>query len=309
MTRPSWQVWTALWIVYIVWGSTYLGIRVLVETVPPMLSTGARFLCAGAIIWLWVRIRGGTSAVRVGRPALGAALLTGALLIPCATGLVAVAESKGAPSSYAALIFASIPLWVVLLRRLTGEHPPVLTYVGVLAGYVGVAILLLPGNRPEGVTLAIGGLLVIAAFSWSLGSVWSRHLPGPPDAALATALTTMGGGLLAILVGSIRGEWASFDVAAISGRSIAAFVYLVLIGSVVGFSAYVWLLKHAPISRVATYAYVNPVVALILGRIAFSEPISATAIVGAGVIVASVAFVVRQEAEVDELPDDERVVG
>ena len=292
---PEWQVWTALWIVYIVWGSTYLGIRVLVETVPPLLSTGARFICAGAIIWLVVLVRGGRRAARPTRREVAAGALVGAFLIPCATGLIAIAESRGAPSSYAALIFASIPLWVVLLRRVTGERPSRQAYAGVAAGYAGVALLLVGGERPAGVALGSALLLVVAALSWSIGSVWSRHLPTPDDAALTTALTTTCGGVLALLAGTLRGEWSDLQLSAISGRSIAAFVYLVLIGSVVGFSAFVWLVHHAPISRVTTYAYVNPIVALVLGRLAFDEPVPAVALAGAAIVIGSVAVVVRAE--------------
>lgn len=293
---PAWQVWTALWVVYIVWGSTYLGIRVLVETAPPLLSTGARFACAGGLIGLWLAARGGRAAVRPGRGELHAGALVGTLLIG-GTGLVAVAEQRGAPSSYAALIFATIPLWVVLLRRVSGERPAPQTYLGVALGYVGVVLLLLPGEQPAGVDLAAALMLVIGAFSWSLGSVWSRHLPSPASAAPATVLTTVCGGLAMLLAGTLAGEWGDLDAAAISGRSAAAFAYLVLIGSIVGFSAFVWLLQHAPISRVATYAYVNPVVALVLGRLFFTEPVTAASLAGAVVIVLSVAFVVRHESE------------
>jgi drug/metabolite transporter (DMT)-like permease len=293
---PAWQVWTALWIVYIVWGSTYLGIRVLVETAPPLLGTGARFVCAGGLIAIWLLARGGREAVRATRGELRAGFLVGTLLIG-ATGLVAVAEQRGAPSSYAALIFASIPLWVVLLRRLTGERPPAQTYLGVATGYAGVVLLLLPGEQPAGVDLTAAVMLVIAAFSWSSGSVWSRHLPAPGNAALATALTTLCGGLVMLLAGTLAGEWGDVDPGAISTRSAVAFAYLVLVGSIVGFSAFVWLLHHAPISQVATYAYVNPVVALVLGRLFFTEPVTAASLAGMVVIVGSVAFVVRTEAE------------
>lgn len=293
---PAWRVWTALGILYVVWGSTYLGIRILVETAPPLLSTGARFCCASALLLAWLVARGGPGAVRATWPQVRAALLVGTLLIG-GTGLVALAEERGAPSSYAALIFASIPLWVVLLRRLTGERPPAQTYLGVAAGYAGVALLLLPGERPAGVDLAGAALLVVAAFSWSVGSVASRHLPAPERAALATALTTGAGGTAMLLAGTVTGEWADMHWGSVSARSALAFAYLVLVGSIVGFSAFVWLLQHAPISQVATYAYVNPVVALILGRLFFTEPVSAIALVGAAVIVASVAFVVRHEAE------------
>jgi len=291
-------VWTALWIVYIVWGSTYLGIRVLVETAPPLLGTGARFICAGTLIGLWLLVRGGRDAVRVSRAELRAGFVVGTLLVG-ATGLVALAEQRGAPSSYAALIFATIPLWVVLLRRLTGERPPARTYLGVAAGYVGVVLLLLPGEQPAGVDLAAAAMLVVAAFSWASGSVWSRHLPAPRNAALATTVTTLCGGFVILLAGTLAGEWGDVDPGAISTRSAVAFAYLVLVGSIVGFSAFVWLLHHAPISQVATYAYVNPVVALVLGRLVFTEPVTAASLAGMVVIVGSVAFVVRTEAETE----------
>ncbi len=292
---PAWKVWTALWIVYIVWGSTYLGIRILVETTPPLLSTGARFVCAGLVIWLVVLVRRGPRGARPTRRQLASATLLGSFLVPGATGLVAIAEAHGSPSSYSALIFASIPLWVVLLRRMTGERPARQAYLGVAAGYVGVALLLVPGQRPAGVALGSAVLLLVAALSWSIGSVAARHLPTPDDAALSTALTTCCGGIVALLAGTVRGEWADLHVSAISGRSVAAFAYLVLIGSAVGFSAFVWLVANAPISRVTTYAYVNPIVALILGRIAFDEPAPALALAGAVIVVGSVAVVVRAE--------------
>jgi drug/metabolite transporter (DMT)-like permease len=301
----GWRVWAALGTVYVVWGSTYLGIRVLVETAPPLLSTGLRFCCAGVLIALWVGVRGGRGALRVPREAIAPGALIGTLLVG-GTGLVAVCEEAGAPSSYAALIFASIPLWVVLLRRLLGDRPPRATYVGVLAGYLGVAALLVPGQRPGGVGLGIALALLAAASAWALGSVATQRLPSAGDAALATALTTTLGGLVVIGAGTIAGEWADVDPGAISGRSVAAFAYLVLVGSVVGFSAYVWLLHHAPVSLVATYAYVNPVVALILGRLFFTEPAPALTLAGAAVIVGSVAFVVRREAAVDVPAEDER---
>lgn len=292
---PEWQVWVALWIVYIVWGSTYLGIRLLVETAPPMLSTGLRFFIAGTLIYLWLLIRRGRAGVRLEPRQLAAAAAVGVLFVPCAPGLVSVAEQK-IPSSFAALIFASIPLWIVLWRLLAGERPHRVTLIGVAAGYVGVAILVLPDDRPAGVTVGGALLVMAAAFSWSIGSFWSPRLPLPEDAFLSTAATIMCGGLAAITVGLIAGEGSDFHPSQISGRSLFGFIYLILIGSVVAFNAYVWLLKHAPISRVATYAYVNPVVALLLGSLILSEQITATSLLGAAVIVASVAWVVSRES-------------
>lgn len=292
---PAWQVWLALWTVYIVWGSTYLGIRVVVESAPPLLSTGTRFFLAGAIVYAWLRLRRGREAVRLEPRLLGAAAVVGCLLI-AGPALVAIVEQE-APSHFAALIFASIPLWIVMLRALFGERPRRSVYLGVLAGYAGVAILVLPGDRPTGVDAAAVALLLLAALSWAIGSFWSRHLPVPRDAFLATAATTVCGGIAAFAVGLGRGEASDLHLGAITARSWIAFAYLILVGSVIGFSAYVWALKHAPISKVATYAYVNPVVALFLGWAILSEDVTASSLIGAAVIVASVAWVVSREGE------------
>jgi drug/metabolite transporter (DMT)-like permease len=205
--------------------------------------------------------------------------------------MVSIAEQT-VPSSFAALIYASIPLWIVLLRAFARERPPNATLIGVAVGYLGLAILLLPGGRPGHVSVGWALVLCAGALSWAIGSFYSRRLPLPDDAALATAATTIGGGAVALAVGFLVGEGSDLDFGALSTRSLVGFAYLILIGSVVGFSAYVWLLKNAPISKVATYAYVNPVVALIL-----SEDIRGSSLIGAAVIVASVAFVVTRESE------------
>ncbi len=232
--------------------------------------------------------------MRVSGRELRAGALIGLLLIG-ATGMVSLAENRGAPSSYAALIFASVPLWVVLLRRLGGERPSTQTYFGVAVGYVGIALLVLPGDQPTGVDLAAALILIVAAFSWSVGSVLSRDLPAPSNAALATALAMGCGGLAMLLAGTFAGEWGDVDPGVLSLRTGVAFAYLVLIGSILGFSAFIWLLQRAPISQVATYAYVNPVVALVLGRLFFTESVTVVSLVGTAIIVGSVAFVVRHE--------------
>jgi drug/metabolite transporter (DMT)-like permease len=219
----------------------------------------------------------------------------GACLVLGGNGMASIAEQT-VPSSFAALIYASIPLWIVLFRVFQRERPPNATLVGVAAGYLGVAILLLPSGRPGDVTVGWALVLCAGAFAWAIGSFYSRQLPLPDDAALATAATTICGGAIALTVGFVVGEGSDLDFGALSARSLIGFVYLILIGSVVGFSAYVWLLKHAPISKVATYAYVNPVVALFLGWLILSEAITLPSLIGAAVIVASVAFVVTRES-------------
>jgi drug/metabolite transporter (DMT)-like permease len=292
---PEWRVWLALWTVYIVWGSTYLGIRVVVETAPPLISAGARFSSAGLLVYAFLFLSYGRERVRLTLRQTSAAFAVGACLVLGGNGMVSIAEQT-VPSSFAALIYASIPLWIVLFRLFARERPSNATLIGVAVGYLGLAILLLPGGRPGEVSVGGALMLCAGAFSWAIGSFYSRRLPLPDDAALATAATTICGGAVAFTVGLLAGEGSDLDFGALSARSLVGFVYLVLIGSVVGFSAYVWLLKNAPISKVATYAYVNPVVAVFLGWLILSEDIRHSSLIGAAVIVASVAFVVTRES-------------
>ena len=292
---PAVMVWTALWIVYIVWGSTYLAIRVVVDTMPPFLSASARFGAAGAIVWLFLRWRRGREAMAVsGRQVAGCALV-GGLLVAGGNGLVMVSE-RTVPSALAALVIASVPLWVVLYRRVAGERVAWITLLGVFVGFVGIALLLLPGSGGDRGT-ALGLILVFcAAPCWALGSFLSKRVELPDDPFLSTAFQMMLGGGVCLLLGSITGELPDVDPARFSSDSLIAFVYLILIGSLVAFTAYVWLLQHAPISKVATYAYVNPVIAIFLGWAILSETITATMFAGAAIVVGSVAAIVRQES-------------
>ena len=292
---PEWRVWLALWTVYIVWGSTYLGIRVVVETMPPLISGGARFSCAGLLVYAFLFLRHGRERVRLSLRETAGASAVGACLVLGGNGTASLAEQT-VPSNFAALIYASIPLWIVLLRAFSGDRPPKPTLIGVAVGYLGLAVLLLPSGRPSDVGLVWALALCAGALAWAIGSFYSRRLPLPDDAALATAATTICGGAIALTVGFVVGEGSQIDVGEVSTRSLLGFLYLILIGSVVGFSAYIWLLKKAPISKVATYAYVNPVVALFLGWLILSEDIRPSSLIGAAVIVASVAFVVTRES-------------
>lgn len=287
-------VWAALVTVYLVWGSTYLAIRVMVETLPPLLASGVRFVIAGALFYVLLWARRGRGSLRIsGREAVGCGLV-GALLLLGGNGLVSIAE-KDVPSALAALIIASTPLWVILIRTVTGDRVGRATLAAVAVGFVGVAILVLPGTRPDGVAQLGLVLLLIASLSWAMGSFVSQRIRLPKDPMVSTAYQMLLGGGALTFAGLVRGEGVGLDVASFSGASLAAFAYLVVIGSLVAFTAYVWLLQNAPISRVATYAYVNPVVAIFLGWIILSEAITTTILVGAAVIVVSVAFTLRSE--------------
>ena len=288
-------VWLCLGIVYVVWGSTYLAIRVAVETMPPLLMGAARFTTAGLLLYAVARARGAPSVRTLTRRQLGACWLVGSLLAAGGNGVVNVAEQY-IPSSLAALVISSVPLWVVVMRRVTGERVPALTLASVAVGFAGVALLLLPGGATS-VGKPIGFVLVVcAAFSWALGSFSSRHVPLPRDALLSTAVQMTGGGLTLLVFGLATGETADVHASRFSTDSLLAFAYLILIGSLVAYTAYVWLLQNAPISKVATYAYVNPVIAIFLGWSILSEKITTTTLIGAAVIVCSVAATVRRES-------------
>jgi drug/metabolite transporter (DMT)-like permease len=289
------RVWLALGIVYVVWGSTYLGIRVMVETVPPLLGSGARFFVAGLIFAAWVALRRGPRALRVTRAELGGAAFVGVALLLGGNGLVSVAE-QDVPSGLAALVIASIPLWVVVLRRAGGERIGGSTFAWVALGFAGVAMLMLPGERPDDAPVWGVAILVGAALCWATGSYASGRLTLPADPLRSAAWQMLCGGGTMIVVALLAGEAGRVDVGAISTDSALALAYLVVFGSLVAFTAYTWLLQHAPLSLIATYAYVNPVVAILLGAVILSEELTPLVLVAATVIVVSVAGTIRAQA-------------
>jgi drug/metabolite transporter (DMT)-like permease len=292
----------ALATIYVVWGSTYLVIRVMVETMPPLLSAGVRFAVAGAVFLAVLGLRGGLSRVRATRAQIAGAALIGTLLCFGGNGLVTVAE-RDVPSALAALIIGAVPLWVIVMRSIHGDRVPAVTIAGVLVGFLGLALLLLPGDRPDDAPLGWSLVVVAASISWAAGSFYSRRTPLPDDALVSTGWQMLLGGAGMILVGSIAGEWADVDPSAFDTDSVLAFVYLIVFGSWLAFTAYVWLLKHAPISTVATYAYVNPVIAIFLGWAILEEEITGLMLAGAAAIVLSVASVVRREGGEDPMKE------
>jgi drug/metabolite transporter (DMT)-like permease len=287
-------VWAALWTVYIVWGSTYLFIRLMVRTIPPLLGAGVRFIVAGSLVCAFVALRHGFRALRFSRRQLASAALIGTLLPAGGNGIVTLAE-KQVPSGVAALIIASVPLWVAVYRLVDGQRLHRGTILGLMLGFSGVALLLLPG-RPSGAHLAGILLCMVAAASWALGTFMSPRLPLPGDPFATTGVQMLLGGVVLAVAGLAAGEASQFDVSRFSAESIGGLVYLIFIGSIPAYFAYIWVLAQAPVSKVATYAYVNPVIAIFLGWAVLSENVTVTMLVGAAIIVASVATIVRNES-------------
>jgi drug/metabolite transporter (DMT)-like permease len=286
------KAWVPLWTVYIIWGSTYLGIELAGETIPPLFAVAVRFVVAGALMAALAAWRRGTGVFRVTRAELAGTILVG-LLLPGANAVLFVAERR-VETGLASLIIGAVPLWVVLLRFVTGERPDRLSVLGVIVGFAGVALLVRPGGHGD-----LEGLLlvVLASLMWGLGSFLSARLAMPHDALAATTLQMLVGGLALLPIGVLAYSPHQLDPAHYSARSIGGFWYLVVFGSIVGYTAYAWLLANVPIGKVSTYAYVNPVVAIALGAAVLHEHITWRILLGALVILASVALVVRRESE------------
>ncbi|MFJ3789783.1 EamA family transporter [Kitasatospora sp. NPDC090091] len=288
--RLGGAVWAALAVVYVVWGSTYLAIRITLETMPGFLSAGARFVLAGSVLAGVVLVRHGTAALRVNVRQLGSSALVGVLLLTGGNGLVVLGENY-ISSGLAALLVAAVPLWMVLLTAAAGNRPKPAELTGVLLGLVGLAVLSAPamggGIAPVGVVAVIGGTL-----TWAAGSFAAKRLPMPGNVFTASAYQMLVGGLGNVLLGLARGEQRGLDPAAFSTRSWLALGYLVLVGSLVAFTAYAWLLQSAPLTLVATYAYVNPVVAVALGWLVLAEPLTGPTLAGGAIVVMGVCLVV-----------------
>jgi drug/metabolite transporter (DMT)-like permease len=241
-----------------------------------------------------LRWRRGAHVLRPGRRELRSCLAVGTLLMG-ANAVVSVAEVD-VPSSMAALLIAAVPLWVVVYRRTLGERVAAASAAAVLVGFAGVALLLLPGKQTGGAPIVALLTVVAAAAMWAGGSVASPRLRLPRDPFVSGAWQMLLGGGVCVLTGALTGEFSDLHVAELSTRSLLGLAYLVVFGSWLAFTAYAWLLQNAPLSKVATYAYVNPVVAIALGWALLDEAVTATTFAGAAVIVASVAAVVRVEA-------------
>jgi drug/metabolite transporter (DMT)-like permease len=292
MAAPApWKFLTALWTVYLVWGSTYLAIKISVRTLPAFLSAGSRFLLAGALLALILVATG--RSIRVSRRELASSALLGLSLLALGVGMVTLAETR-IDSSVAAMIAGSVPLQVILLRTLARDRVALATRLSVLVGLAGLALVVIPGG--SGASSAVGlGMGVAASISWSLGSFFAHRLPLPTDGFVATTWEMLSAGVFLLVLGLVTGEPWSMDVAVFTLESIAAWLYLGIFGTLVAFTAYSWLLANAPISKVVTHQYVNPIVAIALGALVLGEEITLAVGLGAALIVGSVFVAVRSE--------------
>lgn len=296
---PAWKVWSALSIVYVVWGSTYLGIRIVVETMPSLLTAGARFLVAGAIMFaIGVKVEKPRIATRHWKPAfiIGTALLLGG------NGGVVLAEET-VSSGIAALMVAAIPLWLALQARLfLSERIGRRAVAGIIIGFAGIAILSWPSGDtqldPKG-----AALLLFAPISWAAGSLYSKRAKQVDGPLTAMGMQMLAGGVSLMIAAFIRGEFSGIDPQRFSTASWVALGYLIAFGSLAAFTAYMWLLQNAPTSLVGTYAYVNPVVAIFLGWAVLSERLTAMTGVAAAVIVVGVALMVTSPGPRPLKPD------
>lgn len=282
--------------IYLIWGSTYLAIRFAVETLPPFLMLFARFFTAGIVMYGWLRVRG---APRPTARQWGGAATIGGLLLLGGTGAVGWAE-QWIPSGLAALIVAIVPVWMVVLEWLGPDRrrPTGAVVVGLVLGLAGVALLVGPVElEGAGRTLFIGSVVVVfGTMSWAVGSVFGRHLPHPDSSWMTAAMQMTAGGLLLLAAGTAAGEWVRVDPGATSLRSLLALAYLIVFGSLIAFAAYVFLLRHASPTRVGSYAYVNPVVAVFLGWALADEPVTARTVIAAAIILTGVILIVTRRA-------------
>jgi drug/metabolite transporter (DMT)-like permease len=291
MTAPAKHVWIALLTVWIVWGSTYFGIKVAVETMPPLLAGGSRFLVAGSILAAVLALRG-TSLRITGRELLGSAI-AGLLLLTLGVGLVHVAETR-IDSSVAAMIAGTVPLQIILMRLAAGQDVARATRLSTLAGLVGLGLVVLPGLGSGSTALGLA-IMLSASISWSIGSFFTGRLGMPRNPFVAAVYEMLAGGLLLSLGALAVGEWGEVSASTFAAESVLAWVYLVVVGSLIGFTAYAWLLRVAPISLVVTHQYVNPLVAITLGVVLLAERPGPLALLGSLLIIGAVYAAVRAE--------------
>lgn len=278
--------------VYVIWGSTYLAIRFAVETLPPLLMAGARFTIAGLLLLAWSRFI--QHAQRPSRTDWRTGLMSGALLLLGGNGAVVWAETR-VPSGIAALLVAVVPLWMVLLDWLRpgGRRPAAPVFVGLALGLVGLGLLVGPDALHGGgpVNPMGAAVLMVGSFSWAVGSLLVKRAPRATTGLNGSGTQMFAGGMCLLAAGLVLGELGQLDLAHVTGRSLLGFLYLVTFGSLIGFTAYFYLLAHTTAAKAATYAYVNPVVAVVLGWAFANEPLTIRTVLAAAVILAGVAII------------------
>jgi drug/metabolite transporter (DMT)-like permease len=286
------RIWLPLLSIYLIWGSTYLAIRFAVETIPPFLMAATRFLIPGLLLFFWRRAAGDPKPSRLEWKSTA---IIGFLLLVGGNGGVTWAEQY-IPSGVAALIIGSVPLWIILLNlfRPEGRHLKKRVVVGAIIGFIGIFLLIGPtqlvGSSEKIHPLGIITILLAAIF-WSAGSLYGRNAPMPASPLLSTGMEFLAGGIGLLILAAFTGEFSNIDFALISTRSIFSLLYLIVLGSLVGFVAYTWLLRNAPISLVSTYAYVNPLIAILIGNRLAQEPLNLRILLSAGVIIGSVFLI------------------
>jgi len=290
-SAPRWLVLAAFAAVYVLWGSTYLAIRYAIETIPPFLMAGGRFLIAGGILYVWARWRG---AARPSRVHWRSAFIVGTLLLVLSNGAVTWAEQT-VPSGITSLIVCTVPLWMVMLEWafFGGGRPSPGVLVGVVLGLAGVIWLIGPGeiSGADRVDPAGAAALLAAPIAWGFGSLWSRQATLPKEPLLAIGMEMVAGGALLLLLGLATGELPHLHIAQISARSYAGLFYLVIFGALIGFTAYLWLLRVATAASVSTHSFVNPVIAVLLGWAIAGEAVTGRTLLASAVIVAAVALI------------------
>jgi drug/metabolite transporter (DMT)-like permease len=291
VTAPVRHVWVALLVVYVVWGSTYFGIKIAVDTIPPLLAAGSRFFVAAAFLAAILAWRG--SSLRVSRAELRASAIAGGLLLGLGVGMVHVAETR-IDSSVAAMIAGTVPLQIIVLRLIAGDSPARATRLSALTGLFGLGLVVAPGLGAGSTALGLA-VMVSASMSWTLGSFLSKRLALPSDPFVASVYEMATGGTLLLLGAAAFGEYGEIGAGTFAFDSLLAWAYLVVMGSIVGFSAYAWLLRVAPISLVVTHQYVNPLVAIALGMAFLGERPGPWTLAGAAIVIGAVYVAIRAE--------------